>query len=207
MHIALLGDSIFDNSPYLKSGQPDVIGQLKELIPNSTLKAIDGSIISEVASQVASLPKDVTHIVVSVGGNDCLQAGDILTSSAGYVGEALLQLDKIIQRFRSDYDAMLLTLLSLNLPLTICTIYEPQYSEAVKQRVLVTALRLFNDIILSAAIREGLPVIDLRVVCSKLEDFANPIEPSMIGGEKIVERIAWVVKKHNFSDKNCTIYS
>ena len=40
------------------------------------------------------------------------------------------------------------------------------------------------------AIRSGLSVIDLRLVCSDPADYANPIEPSVKGGAKIAESIA-----------------
>lgn len=36
----------------------------------------------------------------------------------------------------------------------------------------------------------GLPVIELRLVCGEAEDYANPIEPSARGGEKIARAIA-----------------
>jgi hypothetical protein len=34
-----------------------------------------------------------------------------------------------------------------------------------------------------------LPVIDLRLVCTEPADYANPIEPSSRGGEKIARAI------------------
>jgi hypothetical protein len=51
------------------------------------------------------------------------------------------------------------------------------------------ALMLFNDVILRVAIEHGLPVIDLRLVCAAPEDYANLIEPSSVGGEKIARMI------------------
>ena len=48
------------------------------------------------------------------------------------------------------------------------------------------ALAVFNDVILQVALARNLDVIDLRAVCSTPSDFANPIEPSAVGGEKIV---------------------
>jgi hypothetical protein len=41
-----------------------------------------------------------------------------------------------------------------------------------------------------AAIAHRLPVIDLRAFCTNPEDYANPIEPSSAGGEKIARAIA-----------------
>ena len=43
----------------------------------------------------------------------------------------------------------------------------------------------FNDVILRVAFESKLQVIDLRLVCTEPADYANPIEPSSLGGEKI----------------------
>jgi len=75
------------------------------------------------------------------------------------------------------------------LPLVICTIYEGSFPDPRMQRLAATALTVFNDVILRGAIRAGLPVIDLRLVCGEPADFANPIEPSARGGERIAAAI------------------
>jgi hypothetical protein len=73
-HIVLLGDSIFDNAPYVQTGEA-VIHHLKRRIPNTwqaTLLAIDGAVTREVHEQLQQLPPDATHLFLSVGGNDAL---------------------------------------------------------------------------------------------------------------------------------------
>ena len=47
--------------------------------------------------------------------------------------------------------------------------------------------------------KRNLPLIDLRVLCNKDEDYANPIEPSCIGGLKIAKTIKKVIGKNNFA--------
>jgi len=58
---------------------------------------------------------------------------------------------------------------------------------------VVTALSVFNDRITRAAFARNLPVIDLRLICDQDEDYANPIEPSVRGGDKIAAAIAGLV--------------
>jgi len=53
----------------------------------------------------------------------------------------------------------------------------------------VTALKLFNDLIVREAFARGVPLIDLRLICDRDEDYANPIEPSSVGGEKIARAV------------------
>jgi hypothetical protein len=54
---------------------------------------------------------------------------------------------------------------------------------------------LFNDVITRAAFARGLPLIDLRLICSEPSDYANPIEPSAQRGDKIAAAIAAMVRE------------
>lgn len=50
-------------------------------------------------------------------------------------------------------------------------------------------------------------MIELRALCTRPEDYANPIEPSSIGGEKIARAIARVVTEHDFASRRTVIYA
>ena len=71
----------------------------------------------------------------------------------------------------------------------MCTIYNPKMSEPTVQKIAETGLSFFNDVICEEALRLQLPIIDLRDVCSDESAFANPIEPSEIGGDLITDAI------------------
>jgi len=73
---------------------------------------------------------------------------------------------------------------------TICTIYNDNFPDPAYQRLVTTALALFNDAILRVAIAHRLSVTDLRAICTNPEDYANAIEPSSVGGAKIARAIA-----------------
>jgi hypothetical protein len=68
--------------------------------------------------------------------------------------------------------------------------YNGNFPDPGYQRLVKAALALYNDAIRRTAIAHRLPVIDLRAVCTYPEDYANPIEPSSVGGEKIARAIA-----------------
>ncbi len=208
-HIVLLGDSIFDNAAYV-SGGPDVVHQLREHLPASwqaTLRAVDGAVTSGVKSQLQRLPKDASHLVISVGGNDALGQSGILEQRATSVAEALNGLAAIREQFGRSYRAMLEPVLALGLPTAVCTIYDANYPDALRQRLVVTALSVFNDCITREAFARGLPLIDLRLICDRKEDYANPIEPSVRGGEKIAAAIAQLVTQHDFSRRRAEVFS
>ena len=61
------------------------------------------------------------------------------------------------------------------------------------QRLAITGLAIFNDCILLEAIGRSLAVLDLRLICNKDDDYANAIEPSSVGGDKIARAIVHAV--------------
>jgi hypothetical protein len=193
-HVILLGDSIFDNAAYVRGG-PDVVKQLRGKLPfdwRATLLAVDGAVTRGVAAQLARLPADATHLVVSVGGNDALGASYLLGQSVGTVGEAVSLLEVAQQRFAADYEAMVDAVAARGLPTALCTIYDTPPS-GPDHRIIRTALAIFNDVVTRAAFRRGHALIDLRLLCDQDEDYANPIEPSVQGGDKIAWAIATLV--------------
>jgi lysophospholipase L1-like esterase len=191
-HVVLLGDSIFDNAAYV-AGAPDVVRQVRERLPSgskATLTAVDGSKIGDVHQQLQAVPDGTTHLALSVGGNDALGRGEFLDAPANSTAEALSGLADIGDEFERGYLAMLTDVLAHELPTAICTVYYPRFPDATLQKVAVAALTVFNDSIIRAAFAHGLPLLDLRLICNEEADYANPIEPSAQGGEKIARAIA-----------------
>ena len=190
-HVALLGDSIFDNAAYV-SGGPDVVTHLRGILPagwSATLLAVDGAVIDGVARQLARLPSDVTHLVVSAGGNDALGHSDLLERRATSSPQVLGWLADAAEGFERRYRRMLDALLACRVPLTLCTIYNGNLGPPA-QRLATTALAVFDDVILRLATERTLSVIELRLVCTEPSDYANPIEPSVAGGAKIARAVA-----------------
>ena len=189
-HVVLLGDSIFDNGAYVRGG-PDVVSQVRARLPHgwtASLLAVDGAVTSDVERQLRQLPVDATHLIVSVGGNDALGASGVLAERANLVGEAVERLAVTRDRFAAAYDRMLSSLLQRRVPAALCTIYDANYPEP-QGRIIRAALTLFNDVITRAAFDRALPLIDLRLICNSPDDYANPIEPSVAGGDKIAAAI------------------
>ena len=209
-HIVLLGDSIFDNKVYVGANGKDVITHLRENLPDdwqATLQAVDGSVIENVSKQSLDTPSDTTHFVVSVGGNDAIMNSDILQMKASNSAEVLSELANRRETFELHYEKMLHNLLSRNLPTAVCTIYFPNFPEAVFQSLAVTALAVFNDVIIRQAVINNLPIIDLRLICSETDDYANAIEPSDKGGKKIAARILELINEHEFSNRRTQVFT
>lgn len=194
-HVVLLGDSIFDNASYVPGGI-SVIEHLRRKLPRdwrATLSAVDGATVSGVFSQLARIPEDATHLVLSVGGNDALWiGGSVLPLSASSIQEALGELSAAIAEFAADYRRLIDTLRELRLPLATCTIYDriPRLGPAER-----AGLCIFNDVITRTAFSHSLPLLDLRLICNELDDYSamSPIEPSTQGGGKIARAIVAAV--------------
>ena len=140
----------------------------------------------------------------------------------GNIGDSFLKFYPSRQSFESDYIKMINNVLSFNLPTTLCTIYHPCYSHLEKERVsghmeygvnsetiqkmAMTALPIFNDIIFQEAVNFNIPVIYLRLIFNDKSDYANPIEPSAIGGLKMEKVIKGVVYEHDFLSNTTIVY-
>jgi GDSL-like Lipase/Acylhydrolase family len=200
-HVILLGDSIFDNDRYVPGG-PSVIQHLQRNLPplwRASLLAIDGSVAGDVARQLARLPPDATHLVVSAGGNNALDHSIlILQEKAQSYEEVLTQLAVIRADFQKEYRDMLQSVASLGKPTAVCTIYDAIPAIGPAERA---GLCLFNDVILREAFRSKVPVIDLRVICNEATDYApsSPIEPSVTGGGKIARAVVRAVTESDFA--------
>lgn len=195
MHFVLLGDSTFDNAAYVPGG-PDVVAQLRARLPagdTATLRAVDGATTQGVALQLARLPGDATHLVLSVGGNDALGHIGILEARAQSFPQVLGHLADIAGAFERRYRQVVDAVCAPGLPVTVCTVYNGNLGDALTQRLASTALTVFNDAILRVAFERALGVIDLRLVCREPADYANPIEPSVRGGAKIARAVARAV--------------
>jgi hypothetical protein len=206
-HVVLLGDSIFDNARYVPD-RPPVIDQLRHALPRgwrASLLAVDGHITEDVGRQLKNMPSDATHLIVSAGGNDALGESTILGETVCTVGEALGIIQELRTRFRDSYRAMLRVLSAQEKPVGVCTIYDAIPGLGSAERA---ALGCFNDVILREAFSVGIPVIDLRLVCDRESDYSHisAIEPSVIGGAKIVRAIAEVATAHDFKCRRSIIY-
>jgi hypothetical protein len=185
------------------------VKQLGAALPSgwkATLAARDGSTTVDVAGQLAGMPKDVSHLIVSAGGNNALQEKGVLEEAARSVAEGLDKLAKIKAAFRKSYAAMLDGVLARRLPTAICTIYEARYQDRAARAVAATGLTVFNDVILREAFARALPVIDLRLIFDDDADYANDIEPSVQGGAKIARAIASLVTNADFKQRRSVIY-
>ncbi len=209
-HVVLLGDSIFDNKPYVGNG-PAVIDQVRETLGldwSAKLLAVDGSTTQDVIDeQVDKIPDSATHVIISSGGNDALQQQEILLRQIDIVSEALQAMYEIQRKFGKVYNQLIDAVCKKVDKVTVCTIYDPNFDLAPRQQASIAALSIFNDRITRVAFARKLALIDLRLLFDNRQDYANPIEPSSQGGQKIADQIDRIVKTHRFDASASSVFA
>ena len=191
MHVALLGDSVFDNRNYT-GGAPDVATHLRGLLPaeaHVSLLAKDGATTGDAAPQLEQVTRDVTHLVLSLGGNDALMSLDVLRMEVENAAHGFLLLGQRVRRFEAAYREIVEHLLTLDRPLLLCTVYNGAFGGDF-ELIARTALAAFNDVIIRVAFEHNLQLLDLRSVCTEPADYVLEIEPSEQGGGRIAACIA-----------------
>lgn len=198
--IILLGDSIIDNGVYVRPGEPDVAKQLQALLSQHTIvkRAFDGAVCADVnGSQVGNL-KSTDCVVLSVGGNDALHHIDLLeTTTEMTAKDILLRLWMIREEFRRTYASLLNRLAATRAQVLVMTIYNPRFRgpglDDAYQKAAESAVSIFNDVIQQEAHLRSFHILELRNLFSDSDDYANPIEPSAIGGAKLAAALsAWI---------------
>ncbi len=201
-YVSLLGDSIIDNKVYVNQGELSVKEHLEDQSGYVFKQlAVDGHTTKDVINyQLDSLTNLSTHNVLCIGGNDLLGHMSFLQSSLELtVVELLEQAVGLLAPIKNRYRTIVKNLSQQNPNVLLCTVYEgnlmgdPYYSNiAFASKAMVS---MFNDIVFNTGSLFKTDVLDLRNIFTTPEDYANPIEPSHIGGKKLSRQILkWVNK-------------
>jgi len=197
-HYVLLGDSIFDNAPYVAEGLNVRSHLIKALAPQSakhrvTLLAVDGAVCADVESQLRDLPDDADMLFLSAGGNDLLYEIDLLEARTKTVAEGLSKLARMLDQVFEQYRRAVHACLGTRRALCLCSVYAGSFPDQRLQSCVELVVALFQDRVRQIADEHRLPFIDLRHVCREEDDFVQCIEPSESGGKKIAQALASVI--------------
>ena len=179
--------------------------------------AVDGDTMYDLEKDQLGLNKlsDASHIIVSIGGNDLLQNISFLQTTSelskvmgkgAMIGKwGVKELNpsrnkvfeetyfEIIEPFKKQYETIVANLSNHRANLLLCTVYEGDLVDSDEfsdvNNSSKTMVSIFNDIVYRTANKYGADVLELRDIFVRPEDYANPIEPSHIGGGKLAEAI------------------
>ena len=194
-YVSLLGDSIIDNKVYVGQGGLSVTEHLKHnSSSNFTMIAVDGDTTEDVLdNQLDNLKEPVSHIVLSIGGNDLLQNLHLLEDETSGMKFALEKCSELVDEIQENYIKILERLLQYDAKVLLCTVYEGDLESDVLlaeyDKAGQAMLKMHNDTVYYLASKFDVDVLELRNIFTNKEDYANPIEPSHIGGEKLAKAI------------------
>ena len=179
--IVLLGDSILKNNEYVEKGIDEILIERTE---KTYCYAEDGAKIVDVYSQLDRVPFDLnnklTTVYLSVGGNN------ILTH---YVDlEQDITDTNILFKLFSSYVILVESIQTKmqESKLVLLDIYYPQSEEFKKYHSII---REWNNMIYHYAEQNHNEVLKVSQLLTQEGDFSHSIEPSLQGGEKIVNYI------------------
>ncbi len=200
--VVLFGDSIIDNKTYVSHGEFSVLEHLENISNYEYIQvAYDGHTTFDVQNKQLHLSTIVkpSHIVLSVGGNDLLQNLPYLSKGpVSNVNEAVSGIQQhIFEPLEQRFETIIEELSSQRANLLICTVYEGDLGRTDEFKDVLDSSKImvssFNDIVYKTAKKYNADVLELREIFISSDDYANPIEPSHIGGEKLAKSIVeWI---------------
>ena len=184
-NIILIGDSIFKNNAYVPYGS-SIEAQLKNCAPTKELLCLaqDNSTIMDVYKQVEQIPEQynasITNIFLSVGGNDILE---------NYVYD-YTDLDNMQTLNNSfiEYKKLIKTIQS-KMPKATLVILDIYYPNNKRFKSFYPLISEWNNLIYEYAKNNNIQVIKISNTLTDVDDFSFAIEPSSIGGNKIVNEL------------------
>ena len=125
-YVSLLGDSIIDNKAYVGEGELSVTEHLQHNSPSYfTMIAVDGDTTEDVLeNQLDNLKAPISHIVLSIGGNDLLQNLHLLQDETSGMKFALEKSSELIGEIQENYTKILEHLSQYDAKVLLCTVYE-----------------------------------------------------------------------------------
>ena len=139
--------------------------------------------------------------MLSIGGNDLLQNLHILyENNSRILNDSFVGIQQFIfSPLQDRFETIIEKLSSHRANLLLCTVYEGDLGRSDEYRDVLDSSKImvssFNDIVYKTANKYNADVLELRHVFTSPEDYANPIEPSHIGGKKLAKEILEWVRK------------
>ena len=183
----LLGDSILKNDAYVLNGK-SVCNLLLERTDGKTIcLARDNSTISNVYNQVEKIPRNFnsnyTTVFLSAGGNDILThyvEKENHSNDTSVLDSMFIEYKKLIKSIQTK------------LPKANIVILDIYYPDNSKYKQYHQIINEWNNMIYNYASQPQnniTSVLKVSNILTKNIDFSFGIEPSNIGGEKLVETI------------------
>ena len=183
-HVVLLGDVLVD----AYSSIDKTPGEFENDLLPGTRDQWKISVISEAeverAGPALAVPGDATHAIIFIEGNYAIEQSGLLRGRPDAYGKTLEQLSLAADEFERTLERLIYVAQAARLVIMVCTMFQPNYKDPVRQRAACSALAVFNDRVTKRAAQARVALIDLRLICSDPEDYDKPTQLSKSGLQK-----------------------
>lgn len=192
-HVVLLGDALLD----AYSSIDKTPGEFEDALLPGTRDQWKISVVSAAAVERAGpspvLPRDATHAIIFIEGNHAIEQSGLLHSRPDTYGQKLEQLALAADEFERTLARLIHAAQSAQLVIMVCTMFQPNFKDPVRQRTACAALAVFNDRVTKRAAEARVSLIDLRLICNEPEDYDKPTQLSKSGLQKAANVIRFAM--------------
>jgi len=205
-HVVLLGDALLE----AYSSIDKTPGQFEDALLPGTRNQWKISVVS--AAEVAhdgpalALPTDATHAMIFIEGNHAIEQSGLLHSRPGAYGQTLEQLSLAADEFERTLARLIHVAQAARLVIMVCTMFQPNYKDPLRQRTACAALAVFNDRVIKRAAEARASLIDLRLICNEPEDYDQPTRLSQSGLQKAANVIRFAMFELDAGARRCEVF-
>lgn len=205
-HVVLLGDALLEAYRSIDKAP----GKFEDALLPGTRKQWKISVVSaakvERAGPALVLPADATHAIIFIEGNYAIEQSGLLHSRPDVYGQTLEQLSLAADEFERTLARLIHVAQSARLVIMVCTMFQPNYKDQVRQRTACAALAIFNDRVIMRAAEAKVAVIDLRLICNEAEDYDKPTQLSQGGLQKAANVIRFAMVELDAGARRCEVF-
>jgi len=193
-HVVLLGDALLDAYSTIDKTP----GKFESaILPGSRDDEWKLSVVSATEATregpAHPLPKDATHAMIFIEGNHAIEQSGLLDRRPDAYGQTLEQLSLAADEFERTLGRLIDVAQAARLVIMVCTMFQPNYKDPVRQRTASAALALFNDRVTKRAAAARVSLIDLRLACNEPEDYDKPTLLSKNGVQKVANVVRFAM--------------
>lgn len=192
-HVVLLGDALLD----AYSSIDKTPGKFEDALLPGTRNQWKISVVSaaeiERAGPALVLPGDATHAIIFIEGNHAIEQSGLLHGRPDAYGQTLEQLSLAADEFERTLARLIHVAQAARLVIMVCTMFQPNYKDPLRQRTACAALAVFNDRVTKRAAEARVSLIDLRLICNEPEDYDQPTRLSQSGLQKAANVIRFAM--------------
>jgi hypothetical protein len=202
----LLGDALVDTYRAIDKTP----GEFEDALLPGTRDQWKISVVSsaevERAGPALVLPRDATHAIIFIEGNHAIEQSGLLHSRPDAYGQKLEQLSLAADEFEHTLERLIHVAKAARLVIMVCTMFQPNYKDPVRQRTACAALAVFNDRVTKRAAAARVSLIDLRLICDEPEDYDTPAQLSKSGLQKAANVIRFAMFELDAGARRCEVF-